>query len=422
MAEPTPAPGRVPWRTIIAVVVAAVGGYVAFLTLVALQRIITWLVVAGFFAIVLTPLVDFLVRRAHIRRTLAALIVFFVGLLTVAGLLYLLIQPIVSEITSFVNSFPKLVQDAQAGRGTIGHLIKKYDLVNQAKKYEPKLKSALSSSGGKALSLVRKVGNGVVAGLSILVLTFLLLSEGQRGLDNALGLLTPERQERARRIGRQSARAITGYMAGNVLISIIASAVTYIGLWIFGVPYRGVAAVWVGFADLIPLIGATLGAVPTVALALLHSLTAGIGMAVIYLVYQQFENHVLQVTIMARTVKLTPLAVLVSLLAGVQLFGLLGALLAIPLAGIIQVVGRDILQERRKRLGTELPLPDPPQRVRRRRLGGSRDRGSDTTTNGAHDGAHGHDDDEQPRRRKRGRLARNRDGGSAGDHQPVQDN
>ncbi|MHB8467635.1 MAG: AI-2E family transporter [Acidimicrobiales bacterium] len=351
MAEPVRAQGRapVPWRTIVAVVGAAVGAYVAFQAIVALQRIITWLIVAGFFAVVLTPLVDFLSRRVHLPRSVATLIVFAVGAATVSALLYLLISPIVDEVTKFVNDFPRLVQDAQAGKGTIGHLVKKYDLVNKAKEYEPKVRQALSQSGSKALSVVRAVGNGVVAGLTILVLTFLLLLEGQKALNAAVGLASPERQARLKRIGRDSARAITGYMAGNILISVIASAVTYVGLWVFGVPFRGVAAVWVGFADLIPLIGATLGAVPTVGLAFLHSVTAGIGMIVIYVVYQQFENHVLQVGIMARTVRLSALAVLVSLLAGVQLFGLLGALLAIPFAGILQVVGQDILDERRRR-------------------------------------------------------------------------
>jgi predicted PurR-regulated permease PerM len=107
-------------------------------------------------------------------------------------------------------------------------------------------------------------------------------------------------------------------------------------------------AVWVGFADLIPLVGATLGAVPTVFVALLHSPTAAVGMIIIYVVYQQFENHVLQVGIMARTVKLSPLTVMVALLMGVELSGLLGALLAIPLAAVIQVVIKDVYRDRKR--------------------------------------------------------------------------
>jgi predicted PurR-regulated permease PerM len=114
-----------------------------------------------------------------------------------------------------------------------------------------------------------------------------------------------------------------------------------------------VLALWVAFADLIPLVGATLGAIPTIAIAFLHSNTAGIVMIIAFVAYQQFENHVLQVTIMSRTVKLSPLTVLVSVLAGVELFGFLGALLAIPAAGVIQVVARDIYDEHQGRIRPE---------------------------------------------------------------------
>ena len=102
-----------------------------------------------------------------------------------------------------------------------------------------------------------------------------------------------------------------------------------------------------GFCDLVPLIGATIGAIPTVGFAFLHSTTAGIVAAIFFIAYQQFENHVLQVTVMSRTVNVNPLTVLVSVLIAVELFGLLGALLAIPAAGVIQVVVRDIYDEHR---------------------------------------------------------------------------
>jgi predicted PurR-regulated permease PerM len=341
----------VPWRTILAAIGLAAAAYLLWLFVLATQREITWLVVAGFFAVVLSPLVDFLVQRARIRRTLAALIVFVVGFATLGGLLYLLIRPIVDEVNKLVNDFPRLVQDAQAGRGPIGHVVKRYDLVHRAQQYAPKLKQYVSSSGSKALSILRRIGDGVVSALTILVLTFLLLVEGPKVLEGATSLVNPQMQTRLKRMGHNASRAISGYMLGNILISLIASGVTYVALWAFGVPFRGVAALWVGFADLIPLVGATLGAVPTVGLSFLHSVPAGIGMIVVYVVYQQFENHVIQVAIMSRTVRLSPLGVLVSLLVGVQLFGLLGALLAIPAAGIIHVVGAELYRERQSRRG-----------------------------------------------------------------------
>ncbi|MDP8938216.1 MAG: AI-2E family transporter, partial [Actinomycetota bacterium] len=121
----------------------------------------------------------------------------------------------------------------------------------------------------------------------------------------------------------------------------------------FGVPFRGVLALWVGFADLIPLVGATLGAIPTVAVAFLHSTTAGIGVLVFYIVYQQFENHVLQPAVMSKTVHINQLFVLVSVLIGVELFGILGALLAIPAAGVISVVARDLWDQRQGKFKEE---------------------------------------------------------------------
>ncbi|MCU1486816.1 MAG: putative rane protein, partial [Actinomycetia bacterium] len=121
-------------------------------------------------------------------------------------------------------------------------------------------------------------------------------------------------------------------------------------------PYPEVIALFVAFADLIPLVGATMGAVPTVGLSFIHSVTAGIAALVFYIVYQQFENHVLQPTVMSRTVDVNPLTVLVSVLVGVELFGFLGALLAIPAAGIIQVVVRNLVDPETGRLKHEPTL------------------------------------------------------------------
>lgn len=121
---------------------------------------------------------------------------------------------------------------------------------------------------------------------------------------------------------------------------------TYVALKVMGVPFAGLIALFVAVADLIPLIGATLGAVVAVIAATVHSIPALIVIAVFFVVYQQLENHVLQPLILSRTVKLNPLAVLVSILVSVELAGILGAFLAIPIAGIIQVIIRDLWDHR----------------------------------------------------------------------------
>jgi predicted PurR-regulated permease PerM len=350
--DPLPPPGKrvadVPYRTIITTIALVGLAYLGAQLVLTLQRILTWIVVAAFFAVLLNPPVDFLVQRARLRRTLAAFLVFVVGVAAVGGLMYLFIRPIVTQVSHFAPNFQQYVNDARAGKGEVGKLVKRYHIDRWVDQNQAKLKSAISHSGKQALGIARKVGNTAIAVLTILALTFLMLVEGPRMLSSGVGMLSPPRRQRATKIGNDAARAVTGYMAGNLLISVIAALITYCGLWAFGVPFRTVMAVWVGFADLIPLIGATLGAIPTLFVALLHSPTAAIGMLIIYVVYQQFENHVLQVWIMARTVRLSPLTVMVSLLVGVQLTGLIGALLAIPAAAVIQVVAKDLYQERQR--------------------------------------------------------------------------
>jgi predicted PurR-regulated permease PerM len=182
------------------------------------------------------------------------------------------------------------------------------------------------------------------------VLTVLMLLEAPGMVGSALALLPEERATQVRRIGRDAARAVTGYMAGNLVISLVAGTVTFVALLVADVPFANVLGLWVGFADLLPLVGATLGAIPTVLIAFLHSTEAGIAMLVVFIVYQQIENHVLQPVVMSRTVSLNPLLVLLSVLVGVELAGLVGALLAIPAAGVIQVVVRDLWDDRQSRL------------------------------------------------------------------------
>jgi predicted PurR-regulated permease PerM len=166
----------------------------------------------------------------------------------------------------------------------------------------------------------------------------------------AMNVLADRHRERVRVGAADCAKAVTGYMAGNLVISVVAGLATFVFLAIVVVPFAGVLGLWVAFADLIPLVGATLGAIPTVAVAFLASPGKGIAVVIFYVVYQQVENHLLQPTIMSRTVDLNPLAVLVSVLVGVELFGILGALLAIPVAGILQVIVRNIYDEQRGEL------------------------------------------------------------------------
>ncbi len=333
---------RVPWRTIFAVLFMALASVFAFLALQRLGRIITWFIVAAFFAAILTPAVDLLHHKLRLPRVLATLIVFLFGMAAMAGMLYAFIRPLVDQATEFSDKLPTYVEEAKAGRGPAGELVTRYQLDTYIERNQGKLRAAVTGAGGPAAKFASSIFSTLAAVVTIMVLIFLLLLEGPKVIAGLLQLIPPRHRDRVRRVARDSNRAITGYMFGNLAISVIAGVATYLVLWPLGVPFRGVLSLWVAFADLIPLVGATAGAVVVSAVAFLDSPRTGIIVVVFFVIYQQFENHVLQVSIMSRTVDLNPLAVLASVLVGVQLFGLLGALLAIPAGGVLQVICRDI--------------------------------------------------------------------------------
>ena len=183
--------------------------------------------------------------------------------------------------------------------------------------------------------------------VTIFVLAYLMVLEAPKVIDGFLALFEPRRAERIRRVGTDCAKTVTGYLTGNLLISVICGVLTYVVLKILGVPFAGLIALFVGIADLIPLVGATLGAVIAILAGFVESVTAGIVLIIFFVAYQQLENHLLQPVIFSRTVKLNALTVLIAILIAVELAGILGALLAIPIAGMLQIVARDLWAGRR---------------------------------------------------------------------------
>jgi predicted PurR-regulated permease PerM len=358
-------------RSVFVILSGALAFSVAVLLFWKLRRIVGLVVIAAFFATILNPMVD-AVTRLRLRRSLATSIVFLFGVAAFAGLIYTFVRPVYDAGQDFARDVPRLVDRAQHGQGRVGELIKQFHIDQKVKENAPKLQDALKNAGGPAVHAAQRVASGLLALLTILVLAFLMLLEAPSIISSFLSLLSPDHAGQVRRIGQDVARAVTGYMAGNLLISLIAGMVTWIFLTILGVPFAGVLGLWVGFADLLPLVGATIGALPTIAIAFLDSTKAGIAVVILYIVYQQIENHILQPVVMSRTVNLNPLGVLLSVLVGVELAGFVGALLAIPAAGAVQVVIRDVWDDRQQRLKavptvgadetpiTGIPITPPP--------------------------------------------------------------
>jgi predicted PurR-regulated permease PerM len=278
---------------------------------------------------------------------MATSLVFLIGVAAFAGLVYLFAKPAYDAGSRFANDLPKVVDQARHGQGRIGHLIKRYHVDKYVRDNAPKIQDALKHAGGPLLRVARSVIAGVVGMVTVLVLTFLLLLEAPNLASSFLKLLPEPRAERVRRVAGDASRSVTGYVVGNAMTSVIAGVVIYTTLRVMGVPFAFLFGLWVALVDLLPLVGGLLAGVPTVAFALLHSPSAGIVTGIVFLVYQQIENHILNPVIMSRTVRLNPLWVMLSVLVGARVGGIVGALLAIPVAGALQVVARDVWDERR---------------------------------------------------------------------------
>jgi predicted PurR-regulated permease PerM len=322
----------------------------ALLLYVILQtlQVLTWMVIAAFFAVALYSTVNRFQERllGGRRRVLATLVVFLVLVLALLGLLTAFAVPLAREGSRFAGQLPDLIEQARTGRGPVGALLERTNALNYVQENQDRIKAIATGLTSPAAGVLKGVATGFAALASIFVLAFLMVLEGPKIVDGFVGLFHPATGKRMLAVGADCARSVTGYLSGNLLISVICGVLTYIVLKIAGVPFAGLISLFVAIADLVPLVGATLGAVVATIVAVVHAVPAGIAVLVFFLLYQQLENHLLQPLILSRTVSLNPLTVIVSILLAVELAGILGALLAIPAAGMIQVIARDVWDHR----------------------------------------------------------------------------
>jgi predicted PurR-regulated permease PerM len=337
--------------TILRLLAIAIGVAVVLQLVWIARHVITWILISLFLALALDPLVSWIERRVRVGRGLAIVLAYLVLALAIAGMGFTFVPKLVDEVNGLVQATPDYVHDLTHGRGRLGFLETKYHVVEKvrAQVKQGGAKRLLGLSG-TALAITKSVITVIAATVTIIFLTFFMLLEGKAWTERFYGLLPEHSRPRWRRVGHDIYRTVGGYVTGNLLISVIAGVSSAIVLLLMGVPYAVALGLLVAVLDLIPLAGATIAGIVVVGVSFLHSIPAGIVVAVFIVVYQQLENHFLQPVIYGRTVQLSPLAVLISVLVGAELAGILGALAAIPVAGAIQVVIRELLAARRARI------------------------------------------------------------------------
>ena len=362
MQEPTRHASRVRPRDVWTILWVTTAFILGLLFLWEIRRIIVWILVAVFFAVVLNPMVRLLTARGIRRGIAVAAVVLALGV-AVGGLTFAFVRPLVSQSIEFAQSLPENVDKLRRAPG-VREVLDRFNIQNRVEQVSKDLPQRLIGLSGPILSAFKSAAAVIAAGITIFVLTIFLLLYGPQFAETGLELVgDPVRRGRVQRVAEESLRSISGWVAGNVITSLIAAVTSLIVFLAMGLPYGVLLGLWVGVADLIPLVGATLGAVPAIIVGFIHSPTAGIVVTVFFVVYQQFENHVLQPAVYGRTINLNPFLVLVAVLVGVDLAGFVGAMLALPVAGTIQIVVIELMDHRRQRMAG-LAEPQAPGSVR----------------------------------------------------------
>jgi predicted PurR-regulated permease PerM len=337
-------------RTLLVIAATALAVALVVWVLLEAWQVVSWIFIAVLFAIALTPAVDLLERRG-LSNAAAVTAVCAAALVLVGLLAWAVIPPLVEQTTDLIQAIPGAIDDITAGRGPLGFLQTDYGLADRAREFlEGRSGDGALGFTSPAIGVLRGILTAVVATVTIFFLVFFLLREGRRWVGAGLDLLPPASRPRWERVLAGVTRTIRGYVTGNLLISLIAGSVAYVTLLATGVPYALPLAVLVAVLDLVPLVGATLATVLAAAVALGEGVLPFVVVLVVFIAYQQIENHVLQPLIYGRTVQLSPLVVLVSILVAGSIAGIIGALIAIPIAGSLQVVLSELIAARRERI------------------------------------------------------------------------
>ena len=349
MSTPPASPDFPSVRAILRVVVTVVLSVLALYLVYLLRTPLSWLVIATFLAVAASGPVNLLSRR--VPRGAAIAIVYLGIVLVPIAIGAILIPPAVEQGVKLAKNLPGYVDDLNntiQDNEQLKELNEKYDLTEKLDNVADDLISEL----GNAPSALADIGAGVVssifAAVTILVMSMFMVSRGKTWRDAALSFRPPHQAERIRRATDRIASAVGSYVGGALAQATVAGAAAFLMLVILGVPSPLPLAVIIALLDLIPLVGATLGAVLVGVVTLFVDFpTTTIIWAIFAIVYQQFENYVVQPRIQSRAVQLDPFIVVIAAIFGGTLLGVIGALLAIPSAAAIQIAVREYWDYRR---------------------------------------------------------------------------
>jgi predicted PurR-regulated permease PerM len=331
---------------------AALGGVVLWCAFL-VRDVLLLVYVSGLLAIGFSPVVRLIERQKALPigtrrfpRWLAILILYLVLIGILTGIGFMIVPPLVDQVQQFWAAFPGMYERAQEFLLRKG-ILKEHVTLTEAVKRAP------TSGGGEAVGTVLGAIVGVVGGLfgllTILILTFYVLVEADSLQRTLLQLFPARDRARVAAISRDITLKVSAWLGGQLLLGAMIGGTSAIGLWLLGIPFFYVLALISGIGELIPVVGPVLSAIPAIAVAATISIKKVLLVVLFFVLQQQLENHVLVPKVMSRQVGVSPVTVIVALLIGGKLLGIVGAILAVPTAAIVQILFWEVMATREKR-------------------------------------------------------------------------
>jgi predicted PurR-regulated permease PerM len=324
-------------RAVLMVTVCAIGLYLVW----RIRGVIRLGGISLFVALALMPLVDAVVGKIRAPRALVILGAYVLLLASVGVVGYVVVPSLVKEVHTLARDAPRYARDLRRN-AAFRHFDDHYHITATLVRDARRLPQLLAHLAGPLKDVTIQAFSLVAQLVTVLAISFLLILHGRQYVNAGLSLTSGARRVRYRQLIIDINKAVADYVLGNLVISILATIATWIVLSILGVPYALSLGLVVGFFDLIPLVGATLGAIfVAIATVPVDFPVATIVWVVFIILWQRFEDYVVQPLVYRRALQVNPIVTIVSVLAGAALLGVLGALLAIPIAAAIQIVLRD---------------------------------------------------------------------------------
>jgi predicted PurR-regulated permease PerM len=347
---------------IVTLTVLAIVGILQFLF--GIRTILLWVLIGVILAIALQPAVGWLERHRW-NRILAALLISFAAIAVLIGVIIAVAYPVVFQADDFIRALPSILDNLFGTGGQLNFVETRFHILDRIAAVTPEeVTNVVLGNQDTVFSVVTKAASIVAATITILTIMVMMLIEGPRAWHSILDAMIEEERAWGERVGDNFLRSVGGYVRGNLAISVVAGVASYVVLKVMGVPYAETLAVLVAVLDVIPLVGATIGAViVTIVGFALGGVVDGIVLIVFFVLYQQFENNVLQNLVYSKTVALSPLVVFIAALIGAALGGIVGVLLAIPITSAGWVLAGDLIalrHDRTARRGGRKPIVNEP--------------------------------------------------------------